>query len=397
MKLRKLIILLMTFVTVNGFCEVDDTMLKKAQQGNVEIQLEVARQYLNGDYPQDAEKGLYWLEKAANQNNTEAMVTYAGILCDKDLDYIEPNFIKAMELYRKAAAKGNKRAKEVLTDLSNLKKREISHECPFEYLPCDDEVEEYPFFKENESLIRKEYEKKNPVAAYYLAIIAYEEKDYKKTVELLTEIYPLVIDENNSFEDLFENEEQYSFRTRTIGIRVPSLLGCCYEFGLGVSKDYKKAAEYYLTDFGYTDFGMSMIPQVRAAFCYKKAGLIDKFEKEADTQGILIGNGKNDRLLKVPCLQNELAEMYRTGDGVPLNKKKALEIYEAVVDTRKYIKDINFWLPEIRSYEDIGNAAYQASKMYKNGEGCEKDPTMEELYFEIALKYGNVNAWYESK
>lgn len=395
--LRSLIVIFIGLLSLNCLGEVSDALLKKAKQGDAVAQLEVAREYLDYDARSydDVQQGLLWLEKAASQNYTEAMVQYAELLCDIDAFCSEPDFVKAVDLYRKAAAKGDKRAKQVLTDLANMKREEISHNCPFTYLPCDDELTSYSFFKEYEPLIQKEYEKNNPVAAYYIAVISFIEKDYDKTIKLLSEIYPIVTKEDNYFDDFLEDD--YNFRANSIGIRVPALLGLCYEFGYGVDKDYKKAAEYYLTDFDYSSFCMTQIPKVRGAYCYKKAGLTDKFIKEAENQGDLIWNNKNTILLKVPCLQNELAEMYRTGEGVDLNKQKALEIYESVVDGRKYVKDLNLWLPEVRSYPDMGNAAYRASKMYLNGEGCEADPAMAELYFEIALKYGNVNAWYENK
>ncbi len=55
------------------------------------------------------------------------------------------------------------------------------------------------------------------------------------------------------------------------------------------------------------------------------------------------------------------------------------------------------WYPEIRSYSDIGKAAYRASQMYRKGYGCKADEEMADLYFEIAMKYGDKNAWYDNQ
>lgn len=90
--------------------------------------------------------------------------------------------------------------------------------------------------------------------------------------------------------------------------------------------------------------------------------------------------------------------MYKTGDGVTKDLNKALNIYESIVDQRKGTIDILMgWYPEVRSYSDIGRAAYRASQMYRKGQGCKADEEMADLYFEIAMKYGDKNAWYENQ
>lgn len=397
--LRYFVSLLIIAASNSCFGQFSEVLLKQAENGIVTSQIELAKCYLEGNgIDQSQSEALKWYEKAAERNNVEAMVACGDLLCDEWNIDLEPDYVRGMNWYRKAASKGNKKAKEFIGNFT-ISKEEIYRECPFNWLPCDEDFDRYSFLKENEEHINKEYDNKSPIATYYLAILSYINKDYSSAVKYLTAIFPTVMNEDNYFEDIFDKEEEYNIPIgATIGAKVFSLLGWCYEHGQGVEKNYAKAAEYYLSEFDYSAFGMSMIPRVRGAYCYKKAGLYENFIYEAKSQGISLVEGGYATKYNVPCLQLELAEMYKTGDGVIQNKKQALSIYESIVDKRKGLVDILFgWYPEVRSYSDVGRAAYRASQMYKNGEGCNVDEEMAELYFEIALKYGDKNAWYENQ
>lgn len=392
------ICLLSPLSSISCFGQYSESLLKKAEDGSILSQMELAKCYIDGNgIDQSQLEALKWYEKAANKNNIAAMVACGDLLCDEWNIDLEPDYVRGIAWYRKAASKGDQKAKEFLEKFK-IVKEEISHECPFDWLPCDNELAMYSILKENEVLINKEHENKNPIATYYLAILSYVNKEYSKTVNYLSEIYPLVMDENNFYEDILDNQKNNTPIGATIAAKVFSLLGWCYEHGQGVKMDYIKAAEYYLSEFDYSAFGMSMIPKVRGAYCFKKAGLYENFIDEANSQGIYTVGGGYSTHYTVPCLQLELAEMYRTGDGVTKNLKKTLEIYESIVDKRKGVLDVVMgWYPEIRSYPDIGRAAYRAYLMYKKGEGCQADEVMAKLYFEIALQYGDKNAWYENQ
>lgn len=398
MKRKLALFLLFSLVFLGGFAQhkYSEALLKKAQQGNVEAQLELGRSHM-----EDPESGggskeaLIWFEKAAAKNNLEAMLECARMYCDQENFDLEPDFIKGVAWYKKAAAKGNAEAKEFLKALTQRHDEE-EIECPFLWLPCDDDLENYSYLKDNENIINKEHQNGNPIATYYLAVMAYVEKDFAKTIKLLEDIYPLVTNEDNEFHDFLLTDEYEKERLEnSIGTKVPSLLGWCYEYGQGADPNYEKAANYYLTDFDYTAFGIPMIPRVRGAYCYLKGGMTDKFIEQAEKQGVSLYDRTHGVMLKVPCLQFELARMYKTGNGVSENKAKALEIYETIVDNRESLQEFIWNLPEIRSYSDLARAAYNASKMYEKGEGCSKDETMKELYFDLALKFGDPNAWYE--
>jgi len=396
---KSIISITLLFLSVlNCFGQYSKTLEKKAENGSMSAQMELAKCYLEGNgVDQSQSEAAKWFEIVAKQNNLEAMIACGDLFCDEwNLD-LEPNYVKGIYWYRKAAAKGSEKAQDFLRNFK-ISKEEISHECPFDWLPCDEDLGRQATLRENEELIRKYYKDRNPIAAYYLAILSYTNKEYDNTVKYLTEIYSLVMNEDNYFEDIIKTEDNSIPIGATIGAKVLSLLGWCYEHGQGINKDYTKAAEYYLAEFDYTAFGMSMIPKVRGAYCYKKAKLYDKFIKEAETQGIGLFGGGYSTHLHVPCLRLELAEMYKRGEGVPRNGKKALEIYESIVDKRKELVGlIAGWYPEVRSYSDVGRAAYRAAQMYKVGDGCKADEDMANLYFEIALKYGDKNAWYENQ
>lgn len=394
------LIILIGFTAFSSLGQYNKSLVQKAENGLVSAQLELAKCYLEGNgVDQSQSEAVKWFELAAEKGNLEAMVACGELYCDEWNIDLEPDYVKGVKWYRKAAGKGNAKAKEFIENFKIIPE-DINRDCPFDWLPCDEDFERYAFLKDNINIINDGYDNKNPIASYYMAIIAYEDRDFSKTVNCLTEIYPMVMDEDNYFEDIFEQQDNGIPIGATIGAKVFSLLGWCYEHGKGVDRNYVKAAEYYLSEFDYSAFGMSMIPRVRGAYCYKKAGLIDKFIDEVNSQGIDLSEFYRGVIAKyyVPCLKLELAEMYKTGDGVTKDLNKALGIYESIVDQRKGTLNILMgWYPEVRSYSDIGRAAYSASQMYRKGHGCKADEEMADLYFEIAMKYGDKNAWYENQ
>ncbi len=401
MQKSMILFVLMNLLVLNSFGQYNRSLVQKAENGQVSAQMELAKCYLDGNgIDQSQSEAVRWYESAAEKGNIEAMVACGDLYCDEWNIDLEPDYVKGIKWYRKAAAKGDKKAKDYISNFeSSIKKEGVYDECPFTWLPCDEDFERSDFLKQNLDVINKEFSNKNPVAAYYLAILAYVNGDFTSVVKYLTEIYPVVMNEDNYFEDILGHDEDSIPIGATLPVKVFSLLGWCYEYGQGVETDYIKAADYYLSEFYYSDLGMSMIPRVRGAYCYKKAGIYDKFINQVNSQGIGIFNGGSiTNHLYVPCLKLELAEMYKTGKGIAQNKNKALEIYESIVDQRKFTLEwLMGWYPEIRSYSDIGKAAYRASQMYRKGYGCKADEEMADLYFEIAMKYGDKNAWYDNQ
>lgn len=399
--MRFLTLLLVWITSLSCFAQVNSVLLKKANNGLVDAQIELAKYYLEEN---DYSEAVKWYEKAAQNNSLEAMQACGYWYCfgyEEPLAlYFSPDFVKGIYWLKRAAAKGDLDAKDFLT--SFIATEEISRECPFDWMPFDEDLERYLELKDNITRIKEEYNNKNAIAAYYLAIISFAEKDYTKAISYLKEAYPIVMEpsvirgtKQYPFNDILDKREDLLDMEGTIAVKVFSLLGWCYEFGIGVDIDNINAAEYYLSDFNYMDYSIPTIPRIRAAYCYKKAGLYDKFIEQANSQGI-IWNIRKDIIRHVPCLRLELAEMYKRGDGVIKDKHKALEIYEEIADWRNSDMFTN-WNYEIISYPDIARAAYRAYKMYQSGEGCKIDNDMANLYFELALKYGDKNAWYEKE
>lgn len=82
--------------------------LAKAEAGDPVSQAEVGILYCAGRYgmPKDAEKGVYWLQKAADNNQVKAQVILAGKLYDGEC--AKRDYVKAAILFRKAALAGDR-------------------------------------------------------------------------------------------------------------------------------------------------------------------------------------------------------------------------------------------------------------------------------------------------
>lgn len=392
--------MLSALISFGGMGQTMDALLNKARNGVVSAQMELAKRYIEGeDVEQDFKQALFWYEEAAKKNSVDAMIQCGELLC---LDIIKdpvtdmtPDYFKGIHYLKDAEVRGNEHAKAFL---KNIMAREelVEDDCPYENLPCDDEFDRYDILTQNRNIIFEEYNKQNPVAAYYLAILSYVEKDYDKAIEYLNQIDYILTSTGKQYPDFIVSEDGNDIISSKLKIKVASLLGWCYERGQGTVRNYEKAAQYYLVDYDYIENGVAGFPKLRGAFCYKKAGLIDKFINEANKDVMIaFWGGGREALRKVPCLQFELARMYENGDGVIKDPKKALEIYEYIVDGRNDSYGIHTLVTEpymIYSAE-VARAAYKASQMYSSGIGCKQDDDMSELYLDIALKYGDINAW----
>ncbi|GBB87807.1 hypothetical protein RclHR1_01430016 [Rhizophagus clarus] len=133
-------------------------------------------------------------------------------------------------------------------------------------------------------------------------------------------------------------------------------VGLCYETGRGVGKDEKLALTYYekIVDMGYT------LGLLRFGYCYeygigtrvdnnKALELVDKdYEKAIELYHKAANSGDSDA-------QNNLANMYRNGEGVDKDYEKAIELYHKAANSGD------------------SDAQFNLALMYKNGEGVDKD------------------------
>ncbi|MBD5195774.1 MAG: sel1 repeat family protein [Bacteroidales bacterium] len=392
--------MLSALISFGGMGQTMDALINKARSGVVSAQMELAQRYVEGDdVEQDFKQALFWYEEAAKKNSVNAMIQCGELLCQDiiqdPLTDMTPDYVKGILYLKEAEVRGNEQAKAFL---KNIMAREelVEDGCPYEYLPCYDEFNRHDILTQNRNIIFEEYNKQNPVAAYYLAVLSHVEKDYDKAMEYLNQIDYILTSTGKLYPDFIASEDGDDIISSTLKIKVASLLGWCYEHGQGTVRNYEKAAHYYLVDYDYDEAGVATFPKLRGAFCYKKAGLIDKFINEANKDiSIAFWGGGRETFRKVPCLQFELARMYENGDGVIKDPKKALEIYEYIVDGRNDSYSLHTLViePYMLNSEEVARAAYKASQMYSSGIGCKQDDDMSELYFDIALKYGDINAW----
>ncbi len=186
---------------------------KAAEQGNVDAQKDAAR--LNIAYDEELyasdDKGFRWFLKAANQKDAEA--EYSVGMCYAEGVGVKENITEANKWLRKAAGKGH---------------TEACYELGLNYI-LGNGVEKKEGY--GVSLLRKSVANGYDKAKLYLS---------KKFISDGTE-YTEAFNMLNSID--FADDENINL-FKIIG-EAFYLLGTCYEKGLGCTKDKKKAKEYY--------------------------------------------------------------------------------------------------------------------------------------------------------
>ncbi|MCG9597306.1 J domain-containing protein [Vibrio sp. Isolate25] len=104
MKFISLLLLMLSPITLAESIEV---LTNKAQSNDVEAQIQLANQYLNGEDVQPSqEDALYWLEQAANNGSTEAAVQLASLYLQNETKDTQ----EAIYWLTKLAVSGNTQA-----------------------------------------------------------------------------------------------------------------------------------------------------------------------------------------------------------------------------------------------------------------------------------------------
>ncbi len=117
--------LLLAMIYDAGFCQVADIELaeswyiKSANQNYVPAQASLGAFYLSPDYYQkhksfNIEQAQYWLDKAINQNNSQAMFYKSALYCDNT--YSLEDMEECKYWLKKSADFGNKQAIEILSN-----------------------------------------------------------------------------------------------------------------------------------------------------------------------------------------------------------------------------------------------------------------------------------------
>ena len=105
----------------------EQILLTKAEQGDVEAQLELSKKYLNGGeiIEKNPHKGIEWLNKVILQGSAEGH--YLLSICYKNGNGIQEDSNKAKEHLLQAANKGHERAKEDLMDANDVFNRGLNY------------------------------------------------------------------------------------------------------------------------------------------------------------------------------------------------------------------------------------------------------------------------------
>lgn len=142
-----LLFALMNLLVLTSYGQYNQSLVQKAENGLVSAQIELAKCYLEGNgIDQSQLEAVKWYESAAQNGNVEAMVACGELYCDEWNVDLEPDYVKGIKWFRKAAAKGNKKAIEYISNFdSSIKLEEADDDCPFTWLPCDEDFDRLEF------------------------------------------------------------------------------------------------------------------------------------------------------------------------------------------------------------------------------------------------------------
>ena len=113
-------------------------IINRANNGEAEAQRILGRDYLTGQESLvtgwDEPKAEFWLQKAADQGDAEAMFWLAQLLfgdyCTPSAAKVKPNPAKAETLMRKSAAIGFPASKDYINELERLRANEEAERTP---------------------------------------------------------------------------------------------------------------------------------------------------------------------------------------------------------------------------------------------------------------------------
>ena len=333
----KLVFLLLCMLPGVLFSDDFNLLLEKAKSGNVEAQMEVAKSYRYGKkVGTNIGQSVYWYEKAAEQNNVDAMLTLAGMY-NFGLQGIKEDHSEAVRWWLKAASLGSVPATSFLGSAYFYGKG-----------VAVDQAKGIEFWT-------KAAEKNQYVAQCNLADAYFEGNGVSQNY-------------NTAY-------NWYSKSAATGYVKALANLGFCYFKGLGVNQDKllgkdiiesgvirnDETAIKFWKDF---DLGNAV---------FEQNTLVKKDLSEEQKRAILLGNV--DELIKKsqegdPAAQNALAGYYLKGHKVPIDKGKAVELIKKSAEA------------------EYGPSLYMMSIFYLDGKTFKKD---DEKAFEYAKKAAEKN------
>ena len=349
---------------------------KAAEQGDAPAQwiLGFMYQYGNG-VSQNYGQAVKWYYKAAEQGNVYGQY-YLGTMYEHG-NGVTKNIHEARKWYEKAAAQGDEDAKEALKILDNNKTPEI-----------------------DVATIRSEMEQ------------AYNKKDYRRTRELALSIQDdaaaqfklgwMYANGLGMSKDYLQAVNWYSKAAEQEFAEAQFWLGVMYENGYGVTKDFSKALRLYVKAAAHGDENATIALEDRHS----------KIEQAYDD-----GDYKTARDLALSISDDAyaqffLGEMYLKGKGVDRNLDEAVNWYRKAAEqgdapAQSELGILYYY--GVGMQQDYEQAAYWNHKaaeqgdavaqcnlghMYEYGEGLDKDYEQAAYWYHNAAEQGEVIAQF---
>ena len=334
--------------------EVISYLKTAAEKGHVKAQIDYAL-YQPGYYVPltthniDLEERFFWLTKAAEQDNAEAMRELGMTYYNKpNADHIHTDYEKAVFWLTKAAEKDDAEAKYYLAECYRL-------ERGVEY----DAEKLFHLYKE-------------------AAEAGFEEAMGQVGVCYLHDIGT----EYTEDEEEHAREAVYWFR-KGAEHQDPDLescyqLGLCLLYGTGTEVNEKEALEYFHEAVSWAKIYRTEVPKAEYMLgeCYYEGHGTEMDDKEAVYWFEQAAEKNHAKALYM------LGECYFYGYGVRTNRKKALKYYHRVVD----IPDLE------KGVEEDEEASYSLGFCYANGLGTEKNMLKAVYWYSKAEDLGSSEA-----
>lgn len=362
-------------------------------------------------------------------NNGDAQAQYQLACYFLDEDDAPTDFVEVLRLLRESSNKGNQDAANLLYEIVKP-----GYDAWGDYYL----MMHYDYGVYNEEV--KQILKQRAISGcnsddckghkgYYvvLANSLYNEKDYVNAVYYYKMALSTLKDGNQGFDPMKEGDEDYDFYFLILD--ATSMLGYCYEHGLGVQKNLHKALAYYslggfldekqievmgvkdlLNEINnseltenvgssglqlYPDFGAEYSRAYAKMYCISlKLGIkeyVDEWNEILESD--LIPDDKWNHSGSAPKLL-WYGERFYKGIGTQINYQKAFEVFSFIVNEL----DLGAGFDLYELYPDVyADACYRLYECFAYGRGVEKNPAKAESYFKLALRFGSSSAIYDDQ
>lgn len=344
--------------------EAQQTIVKKAQQGNVNAQLYLALMYGSGlGIDSDSDQVLKWNKLAAEQGSAEAMYNL-GKIYQRQEDYT-----MALKYLSEAANKQYSNAQYRLGQMYQTGKG-----------------------------VAQNYDE-----AFKWYLLAANNNDSMARVRLGDMYYyGLGVKQDDTEALLWYQRATFS----DVGEFAPNAtalytLGRMYEQGEGIEQNYEIATSFYklaaeLLAFPYSDFEAILAKNRLATIYYY--GLMGQPDYKETLNAIKLGS------YKTPYDNFLLARMYVNGEGVKQDTKKAFELYKKSHLNQAYYfmgvmyengqgvtQDYDKALKDYMEAAEGGDALaqYSIGALYAKGLGVKKSSDEAKKWYRIACDNGN--------